>query len=108
MLPLINARVVTEIQAFDILFGLIAVHVGGGGVSGSEGTVVIAVKGDEAPVRAAIALVESLKGEPPLRLKKRRCDTCSAPPPASTPGTAAGADEPRVGKQSVSTGRSPR
>jgi hypothetical protein len=92
MLPLMNATVVTEIQAFDILFGLTAVHVGGGGVSGSEGTVVLSVTGDEAPVRAAIALVEdAVKGEPPLKLKKRRCATCFAPPPAFTAGmTAAG------------------
>jgi len=87
MLPLMNAKVITEIQAFDILFGLNAVHVGGGGVSGSEGTVVISVTGEEAPVRAAIELVETFKGEPPLKLKKRRCATCFAPPPAFTSGT---------------------
>ncbi len=89
MLPVMNATVVTEIQAFDILFGLKAVHVGSGGVSGSEGTVVLSVTGEEAAVRAAIALVEDvIKGEPPLKLKKRRCETCFAPPPAFTAGSA--------------------
>lgn len=89
MLPIMNATVVTEIQAFDILFGLKAVHVGSGGVSGSEGTVVVSVSGDEAAVRAAIAMVEDgIKGEPPLKLKKRRCETCFAPPPAFTAGAA--------------------
>jgi hypothetical protein len=89
MLPVMNATVVTEIQAFDILFGLDAVHVGSGGVSGSEGTVVISVTGEEAAVKAAIAMVEDeIKGEPPLKLKKRRCETCFAPPPAFTAGGA--------------------
>ena len=89
MLPLMNATVVTEIQAFDILFGLKAVHVGGGGVSGSEGTVVISVSGDDDAVDAAISMVrDEIKGEPPLKLKKRRCETCFAPPPAFTAGSA--------------------
>ncbi|HCP01523.1 MAG TPA: hypothetical protein DIT35_08520 [Rhodospirillaceae bacterium] len=92
MLPLMNAKVITEIQAFDILFGLTAVHVGGGGVSGSEGAVVISVTGDDGDVRAAINLVESFKGEPPLRLLKRHCADCFAPPPAFTSGTDAAKD----------------
>lgn len=111
MLPLMNARVITEIQAFEILFGLTAVHVGGGGVSGSEGTVVISVTGDEAVLCEAIELVESFKGEPPLQLKKRRCATCFAPPSAFTSGTDAAkdvgtvtADEARVIKQCIFSG----
>lgn len=83
--PLVNAIVVTEIQAFDILWGLRAVHVGGGGVSGSEGSVVLAIEGEESAVRGAIAEIEAdIKGEPPLKLLKRRCATCYAPPPAFT------------------------
>lgn len=111
MLPIMNGKVVTEIQAFDILFGLPAVHVGGGGVSGSEGTVVLSVTGEEAEVRKAIELVESIKGEPPLKLKKRRCADCFAPPPAFTSGTDAAkavgtvsADEARAIKQCIFSG----
>lgn len=82
MLPLINAKVVTEIQAFDILYGLPAVHVGGGGVSGSEGTVVLSVNGEDAAVQKAIAEIESIKGEPPLGLQKALCETCRPSTPA--------------------------
>jgi len=89
MLPLVNAKVITEIQAFDILYGLPAVHVGGGGVSGSEGSVVLAVNGDDTAVERAIEEIASIKGEPPLALKKRYCATCYAPPPAFTSGMAA-------------------
>jgi hypothetical protein len=111
MLPLMNAKVITEIQAFEILFGLAAVHVGGGGVSGSEGTVVISVTGEDADVGAAIELFESIKGEPPLALVKRRCEDCFAPPPAFTSGTDAAtahgtvsADEARAIKQCIFSG----
>ena len=45
--------------------------------------------GEEADVKAAIRMVEDdIKGEPPLALKKRRCATCFAPPPAFTAGSA--------------------
>jgi hypothetical protein len=106
MLPLMNAIVVTEIQAFDILFGLKAVHVGSGGVSGSEGTVVLSVTGEEAAVRAAIAMVEGgIKGEPPLKLKKRRCETCFAPPPAFTAGAAGHGDTERPDAVAIARAR---
>jgi len=82
MLPLINAKVITEIQAFDILYSLPAVHVGGGGVSGSEGTVVLSVNGENAAVEKAIAEIESIKGEPPLGLQKALCGTCRPSTPA--------------------------
>lgn len=82
MLPLINAKVITEIQAFDILFGLTAIHVGGGGVSGSEGTVVLSVNGEDAVVEQAIEEFNSIKGEPPLALQKALCETCIPSTPA--------------------------
>jgi|TARA_B100000029_G_scaffold3471_1_gene4164 hypothetical protein len=82
MLPLINATVITEIQAFKILFGLNAIHVGGGGVSGSEGTVVLSVEGDKESVDIAIKEINTIKGEPPLNLKKALCQTCIPSTPA--------------------------
>ncbi len=62
-MPVVNAKVVTEIQAIEILTGVTAVHVASGGVAGSEGAVVLALTGDEAVVKAAFELVESVKGE---------------------------------------------
>ena len=82
MLPLINAKVITEIQAFEILYALPAVHVGGGGVSGSEGTVVLAVNGEDAVVEQAIEEFNTIKGEPPLALQKALCETCIPSTPA--------------------------
>lgn len=82
MLPLVNATVVTEITAFKILFDLDAVHVGGGGVSGSEGTVVLVATGEKAALDRAIAAMDTIKGEPPLMTMKAACATCVPTTPA--------------------------
>lgn len=76
MLTITNGIVVTEIQALRILFDLAAVHVGGGGLNGSEGTVVVAVEGEKAALDRAIELYERIKGEPPLAPQKAFCFTC--------------------------------
>jgi hypothetical protein len=64
LIPAPNAIVVTEIQAFEVLAGVKAVAVAGGGIAGSEGIAVLALEGDAAQIEAAMALVKSVKGEP--------------------------------------------
>jgi len=76
MIPIVNATVVTEIEAFRILFDLRAVHVGGGGMMQSQGSVVIVAEGDKEKLDRAIALIESIKGEPSLQPKKSACTNC--------------------------------
>jgi hypothetical protein len=76
MVPIMNAKVVTEIDAFRILFDLDAVYIGAGGQSGSEGSVVMAVEGSKKALDLAIKLIESIKGEPPLSPKKSLCNNC--------------------------------
>lgn len=76
MMPLMNATVVTEIDAFRILFGLDAVHAGGGGVSDSEGTIVLVATGEKSAIDRAIAVVEAIKGEPDFVSQKAACATC--------------------------------
>jgi hypothetical protein len=76
MLTITNGIVVTELQALQILFDVTAVHVGGGGVNGSEGTVVIAVEGEKAELDRAIEFYEGIKGEPPLESQKALCFNC--------------------------------
>jgi len=61
-----QARVVTELEAFELLFGVEAWHIASGGVSGSEGAVTIAVEGPAAAVENAFSLTESLTGQPPV------------------------------------------
>jgi hypothetical protein len=76
MLTITNGIVVTEIQALQNLFDVTAVHVGGGGVNGSEGSVVIAIEGEKAELDRAIKFYEGIKGEPPLKPRKALCLTC--------------------------------
>ena len=69
MMPLVNAKVVTEIQAIDILFGsdgITAAHVASGGVAGSEGSVVLVLEGDDKGVKKAFDFICSIKGEAPV------------------------------------------
>ncbi|MCD4716304.1 MAG: hypothetical protein K8R45_06130 [Desulfobacterales bacterium] len=82
MIPLINAQVITEIHAFRILYGLEAFHVGGGGINGSEGSVTLVVEGKKERLDRAIELIESIKGEVPLRSEKARCTNCMPTTPS--------------------------
>lgn len=76
MIPIMNATVVTEIEAFRILFDLRAVHIGGGGMTQSQGSVVLVAEGERDKLDRAIALIESIKGEPSLHPKKSACTNC--------------------------------
>jgi len=71
-----NGIVVTEIQALEILAGVEASQVAAGGIGGSEGAVVLAVRGEQEAVRQAIEIVESIKGEPPVPAFKGVCRDC--------------------------------
>lgn len=69
LMPIVNGTVVTEIDALRIMADVEAVHFASGGVFGSEGAVVLAITGESSLVSEAVRLVESVKGEPPLRLR---------------------------------------
>ena len=66
LVPIPNALVVTEVQAFQVLTGVKVVPVAAGGIAGSEGTVVLSLEGKAAQIEQALSLVKSVKGEPPV------------------------------------------
>jgi hypothetical protein len=68
LVPVPLAKAVTEVQAFAILAGVRAYHIGSGGVGGSEGSVHLSLEGDEDRIQKAFDLVKSIKGEPPVSL----------------------------------------
>lgn len=86
LIPLVGAKVVTEIDALRILADVKSYHVASGGQSGSEGAVTIVSEGEATAVQKAIQLVESIKGEPPLMPRKGICETCSPSSPAQPMG----------------------
>jgi len=78
LIPLLNGKVVTEIQALEVLCGVSATHIACGGIGGSEGTVVLVLEGSEDNLEKAFELVKSVKGEPPVPRPEE-----STPPAAS-------------------------
>jgi len=66
IVPLVEAKAITEIEALAILFGVKAYQIGAGGVAGSEGSVHLAIEGDEDKVSRAFDLCISLKDEAPV------------------------------------------
>jgi hypothetical protein len=77
MYSLSNTVPVTEIEAFKILFDAEAVHVASGGQGDTAGAVVLIVMGEDDQVKAAIDLVESIKGEPEAAPLKSVCVSCA-------------------------------
>ncbi len=66
LVPMPNALVVTEVQAFEVLTGARTVAIGAGGVAGSEGTSILSLTGEAAQIEKAMSLVRAIKGEPPV------------------------------------------
>jgi len=71
-----NGTVVTEVEALKILADVEARHVASGGVGESAGSVVLVIGGKEGNVKKAISIIESIKGEPPLKGFKGTCKVC--------------------------------
>ncbi len=71
VMPIELGKVITEIQAFAVLAGVRAYHMGSGGVGGSEGAVVLSLEGDEERIEKAMEIVKSIKGEPPVTIPDR-------------------------------------
>ena len=61
MMPVTFGKVITELDALDILFDVDAAHVASGGVLGSEGAVTIAVEGDTEQVEQVMDLIRAIK-----------------------------------------------
>lgn len=69
-------KLVTEIEALKILANVEVKHIASGGVGGSEGAVVLVALGEDDDVKKAIDIVESIKGEPPVKGLTGNCETC--------------------------------
>lgn len=61
-----DGELVTEIEAVETLTGARAMQLAAGGLAGAEGAVRLLIAGDRDEVEAALALVESVHGEPPF------------------------------------------
>jgi len=71
LMPVVNATVVTEIQALHILAGVEATHVASGGIGGCEGAVTLVVEGTDEAVQKAFEVVGGVKGEKPVLIEEQ-------------------------------------
>lgn len=78
LMPVTYGLPVTEIEALEILADVDAYCIAAGGVGGSEGSVVMAVEGEDQEVEKIMELVKSIKGEPPVGALKQKCSECGA------------------------------
>lgn len=75
---IVEGEVITELEAFNMLTGVEAFPIGGGGIDGGEGSKIFLLEGDESSIKMAYDLVCEIKGEPQLRTKTKRCVSCDA------------------------------
>jgi len=73
----IQGQVITEMEAFKLLFGIEAIPIAGGGIDGGEGSKIFLLEGESEAVTTAYEFVTALKGEPALKTKL-------SPPPAKS------------------------
>jgi hypothetical protein len=71
LMPVVNATVVTEIQALHVLAGVEATHAASGGIGGCEGAVVLVVEGTDEAVQKAFEIVGGVKGERPVLVEEQ-------------------------------------
>jgi len=60
----VTGEIVTEIEALQVLTGCDAIHYSSGGILGAEGAVRLLLTGSAESVKAALALCQSIHGEP--------------------------------------------
>jgi hypothetical protein len=68
LIPLPEAKAITEIEAMAILYGIRAYHLGSGGVAGSEGSVHLSLEGDADRIERAMDEIKSLRNEPSVNM----------------------------------------
>lgn len=69
---LTSVLVVTEIEALAVLAAVRSRLVACGGIGGSEGAVILLIEGQEEAFDRALALIESVKREPPIRVSRHK------------------------------------
>ncbi|NOZ76149.1 MAG: hypothetical protein GXO65_00390 [Euryarchaeota archaeon] len=72
----VTGEVITEVEAFDILFGVDAEPMGSGDYGSAGNPRMFLLEGTAEDVGEAVKLVEGIKGEPPLPSMRGPCRSC--------------------------------
>jgi hypothetical protein len=65
----VHGQIITEMEAFKLLFGVDVIPLGGGGINGGEGCKIFLLEGRDENVIASYEMAKELKGEPKLTCK---------------------------------------
>ena len=68
LIPLPSFKIVTEVEAFEILSGAKATVIAAGGIGGNEGARAFVVEGTREEVKKAMSLVLQVRNEPPVQV----------------------------------------
>lgn len=68
LIPITNAKAITEIEALEQLSGVSATPIAAGGIGGSEGAVSFVVEGSHEQVQKAFSLLKKVHNEPQQQL----------------------------------------
>ena len=79
LFPCPDGRTVTELDAIEMLSGATAIPIAAGGLGGAEGTITLAIKGNEEQVKKAIEYAEQSKGARLPQLRLFDCHECPSP-----------------------------
>jgi hypothetical protein len=72
----VAGEVITEIEAFKMLFGVEACVLGAGGLGGGEGSRTFLLKGKDDKVEEAFRTVKAIKGESAVTPARGKCSEC--------------------------------
>ncbi len=75
IMPIVG-KIITELEAFEILTGGEAIPMGKGGISGAEGSITLLVRGTPKQLGKARSLINGIKGEPSTKVETE-CKTCN-------------------------------
>lgn len=76
IMPISYGQVITELEAFQILAQVDAYHVSSGGVGEMQGAVTLLLEGGEEDMKKALDIIDTVRGEPPIKGMKRPCKDC--------------------------------
>jgi hypothetical protein len=79
IIPVVGAKVITEIEACQELFDLPVFTVGAGGVNGAEGSITYIAEGSDEKIKDSLEFIKGIKGEPPTLLNATECKGCTIP-----------------------------
>ncbi|MFX0198026.1 MAG: hypothetical protein ACFFCW_18050 [Candidatus Hodarchaeota archaeon] len=75
----VPGRVISEIEAIDILSGAEAMVVAAGGLGGAEGSITLVIRGSEEKVNRGLQVIKDVKGAALPEIHPMDCTSCSYP-----------------------------